>query len=438
MCGESYDAIIDLVTESRPEATAPKPLDGVRVVELAGFVAAPSAGVILAELGADVIKIELPTGDPYRGLMRPPKIDGHRVDFDAAFSVDNRGKRSLALDVSTDEGQRIVKRLISTAQIFMCNMLPRRQQRYGLDPDSLRTVNPSLVHATLTGYGTRSEEADRPGYDVTAFFARGGFADLCADPETGQPSRFPQAAGDHATGLALLSGILAALRLAERTGQFQEVETSLLSNAYWQIAGDLSTTLVDGRRPTPRARHQVPNAAVNSYRCGDGRWVMVNMPVPAAYPEFCRCLGIEWVLDDDRFVTPRDRFVNMAALVPIVEDAMATRPAGEWGEIFDRSAIVWALIRTLDEVVKDKQARVNGYFVSLQHRLDTDGEVPVVVDGDRGSPIETVAVPIKIHGVDLVPGGPVPAVGANSDEILAGIGLDGDEIARLRDQGIIR
>ncbi len=421
-------------------AMTAKPLDGIRVVELASFVAAPSAGAIMADLGADVIKIEPPAGDTYRGLMRQPKIDGQRVEFDAAFAVDNRGKRSLALDVTTESGQSIMHRLVATAQVFVCNMLPARQQRYRFDPDSLKAVNPSLVHATLTGYGTKGDEADRPGFDVTAYFARGGFADMSSDPDTGQPSRFPQAAGDHSSGLALLSGVLAALRLAERTGEFQVVETSLLANSLWAIAGDVSTALIDGRRPSARNRHEVLNAAVNTYRCGDGRWILVNMPVPASFPAFCRQLEIEWVLDDDRFATPRDRFRNMADLVSIIDDRMLAKPAAEWGRLLDEENIVWAPVQSLDEVAKDKQIRANGYVVPLTHHLDLSGVSPVVTDGtngDIGVPIETVAVPIKMAGVDVSPSGPVPTIGADSRAVLSELGLDDATIEELRQAGIL-
>ena len=421
-----------LVTNGETESAAVKPLDGIRVVEMAGFVAAPSAGAVMADLGAEVIKIEPPTGDPYRGLMRPPKINGQRIAFDPSFAIDNRGKRSLAIDVTTDTGQSVVQRIVATADIFLCNMLPHRQQRYGFDARSLRAVNSRLVHATLTGYGTQGDEADRPGYDVTAYFARGGFADLSADPGDGRPSRYPQAAGDHATGMALVSGILAALRLAERTGEFQEVETSLLANSLWAIAGDLSVALVDGRRPAARDRLNVLNAAVNIYQGGDGRWMVLNNPVPASFPPFCRALGVEWVLDDPRFATPRDRMLNMAELVPVLDAVMVTRTVAEWGELFDEGGIVWARVQSLDEVAKDKQARANGYFVPLDHYIGLDGE-----QADAGEPIETVAVPFKLAGVDVGPTGPAPTVGADSDAVLSELGLSSSEIADLRQSGVV-
>ena len=414
-----------------------RPLDDVKVVELASFVAAPSAGAVMADLGADVIKIEPPTGDPYRGLMRSPKINDQRVDFDAAFAVDNRGKRSLAVDVSTEAGQTLMHRLIADSNVFMCNMLPNRQQRFGLDPESLKAVNSSLVHATLTGYGTLGEEADRPGYDVTAYFARGGFADLSSDPETGQPARFPQAVGDHSTGLAFLGGILAALRLAERTGEFQVIETSLLASALWGIAGDLATVLVDGRVTTPRGRKTVVNASVNSYPCKDGRWIMVNMPVPTDFPDFCRAIGMDELLEDSRFVTPRDRFQNMSTLVELIDQVMVTRSADEWGAAFDEAKIVWAPVQAVTDVARDKQARANGYIVPLGQHIDTSGDGAAVNSSGQGQPIETVAAPIKIAGGVVGPGGSAPSVGADTDSILVGLGLSDQEISELRADGTV-
>ncbi len=414
-----------------------KPLDDVKVVELASFVAAPSAGAVMADLGADVIKIEPPRGDPYRGLMRAPKINDQRVDFDAAFAVDNRGKRSLAIDVSSEDGQSLVRQLIAESQVFMCNMLPARQRRFGLDAESLKAVNPSLVHATLTGYGTKGEEADRPGYDVTAYFARGGFADLSSDPDTGQPARFPQAVGDHATGMAFLSGILAALRLAERTGEFQVIETSLLANALWGVAGDLATVLVDGRRTTPRGRRSVVNGSVNSYPCEGGRWMMVNMPVPDDFATFCEALGAEHILDDARFATPRDRFQNMGELVDLLDEITVTRPVEEWGAAFDAVNVVWAPVQAMTDVAGDKQARANGYFVGLDQHIDNQGGGPSVNTEGAGEAIETVAAPIKIGEGVVSPAGTAPGVGTHTDEILAGLGLEADAIAALRAAGTV-
>ena len=188
------------------------PLDGLRVVEIASWMAGPSAAAILADMGADVIKIEPLTGDPMRGLIRPAKQPGpHQVDH--AFQVDNRGKRSMAIDLGSDEGQAIVRRVVATADIFVVNLLPHRQARFGLDAASVDAIRPGIVHATLTGYGLDGPETWRPGYDVTAFFGRSGLYDAQREGD-GPPPQARTAQGDHTTGMAMTTAILGALRLA--------------------------------------------------------------------------------------------------------------------------------------------------------------------------------------------------------------------------------
>ncbi|MEM9565857.1 MAG: CoA transferase, partial [Actinomycetota bacterium] len=218
---------------------AVKPLDGIKVVELTSWMAAPSAGAILADLGADVIKVEPPRGDPMRGLSRQPKVPDGDPTIDAAFNVDNRGKRSITVAVDQPAGVDVVMRLVADADVFLTNLLAHRQTRYGLDPESLRPANPRLVHATLTGYGLDGPEAARPGYDVTAFFGRGGVT-RSITPPGGAPPRAPTAQGDHTTGLAMVASILAALRLAERTDELQVVDVSLLGTALWSMATDIA------------------------------------------------------------------------------------------------------------------------------------------------------------------------------------------------------
>ena len=190
------------------------PLDDITVVEIDNWMAAPSAGAVFADLGANVIKVEPLTGDPMRGMSRPAKIESAFKDYDFQFDVDNRGKRSIAVALDTEEGVDLVQRLVGNADIFMCNLLIHRQERFGLDPKTLLELKPNLVHATLTGYGTTGPDAWRPGYDVTAFFGRSGLYDAMREGTDGVVPMARPAQGDHTTGLALVSAILAALRLA--------------------------------------------------------------------------------------------------------------------------------------------------------------------------------------------------------------------------------
>ena len=280
------------------------PLDGVAVLELTSWMAAPSAGAILADLGADVIKIEPPRGDPMRTISRQPKLaeDSPLRGIDPSFQVDNRGKRSIAVAVDQPAGADLVRRLAATRQVFLTNLLPHRQERYGLDPDGLFAVNPRIVHATLTGYGREGPEAWRPGYDVTAFFGRGAVTDSSLEPGGVPP--FPRPAqGDHTTGLALVVAILAGLRLVEQTGAGQVVDTSLLETAAWTMATDLSATLLD-RRPVPkRDRHHLISPLANRFCCADDRWIILNMPEVHWWAKVCDVLERpEWV-SDERFST---------------------------------------------------------------------------------------------------------------------------------------
>jgi crotonobetainyl-CoA:carnitine CoA-transferase CaiB-like acyl-CoA transferase len=399
------------------------PLEDIVVVTIESWMAAPSASAILADLGANVIKIEPPGGDPMRDLGRPAKIDGPLADYDLQFDVDNRGKRSIAVALDTPAGVAVVRQLLKTADIFMCNLLPQRQHRFGLDPAQVLAVNPRIVHATLTGYGTRGPEAQRPGYDVTAFFGRSGLYDASREGDDGTVPMARPAQGDHTTGLALVGAILAALRLAERSGEGQVVETSLFETAVWTQATDYGVTAVDRAPVRRRARHQMLTPTANRYPCGDGKWVVLNMPEESAWPKLCRAIGCEQWLDDERFKTAKSRYQNMATLVDGVDAALAARGRDEWGAIFDAHGIIWGPVLALHEVASDPQADAIGLFPELSH--------PAV------GVYRTVAVPMRFAGADVKPRGPAPTIGEHSRTLLAEAGFSADEIDRLFADGIV-
>src|SRR6056297_120156 len=298
-------------------------------------MAAPSTGAILADMGATVIKVEPLTGDPMRGIGRPAKIEGNLAGYDFGFDVDNRGKRSIAVALDTDEGATVVHRLVEGAQVFLCNLLPRRQARFGLDPETLMARNPALVHATLTGYGSNGPDAARPGYDVTAFFGRSGLYDAMREGDDGEVPMARPAQGDHTTGLALLGAILAALRVAERTGEGQVVETSLYETAIWTQATDFGVTAVDQAPVRRRSRHQQLTPAANRYPCGDGKWVVLNTMGANGFDKLCQALETPHWLSDPRFVDARSRYRNMADLVDAIDGVLASKGRDEWGEVFD-------------------------------------------------------------------------------------------------------
>jgi crotonobetainyl-CoA:carnitine CoA-transferase CaiB-like acyl-CoA transferase len=399
------------------------PLDDVRVVEIDNWMAAPSAGAILADLGADVVKIEPLRGDPMRKMGRPVKHDGALKGFDAYFDVDNRGKRSVAVNLDDAEGQALVRRLCRTADVFLCNLLAPRQARFGLDPATLLAENPRLVHATLTGYGTTGPEAWRPGYDVTAFFGRSGLYDAMREGEDGIVPMARPAQGDHTTGLALVGAILAALRLAERTGTGQVVETSLYEAAVWTQASDFAVTAIDGAPVRRRTRQQLIAPLGNRYPCGDGKWVIFNMPEDHWWPRFCPVVDRpEWA-DDGRFATAKGRFDNMAELVGLIDEALSARSRDEWGARFDAAGLIWGPALSLDEVVRDPQAEALGLFPTVEHP-------------DRGA-YRTVAMPMRFKTAPVGPKGPAPAVGAHTRAVLTGAGLEAAEIDDLVARGVV-
>ena len=399
------------------------PLDDVRVIEVDNWMAAPSAGAILSDLGADVIKVEPLGGDPMRGMSRPAKVDGALGERDLQFDVDNRGKRSAAVALDTDAGADVVRRLCRDADVFLCNLLPHRQQRFGLDPDRLLAVNERLVHATLTGYGTEGPEAWRPGYDVTAFFGRSGLYDAMREGDDGLVPMARPAQGDHTTGLALVSAILAALRLVDRTGRGQVVETSLFETAVWTQASDFGVTAVDGAPVRHRARDQQVVATANRFPCGDGNWLVVNMLEPSAWPRFCKAIGLEHLLDDERLQTTKGRFDNMAEVITAIDGALAARTRDEWGVVFDDHGLVWGPVLGLHEVVRDPQAEHLGMF-------------PMIDDPTTG-PYRTVRIPIRIRDTEVGPKGRSPDLGEHTRSVLEGAGYTAAEVAALIDSGAI-
>ena len=220
--------------------------------------------------------------------------------------------------------------------MFLSNLLPGRQRRFGLDAASLLAVRPRLVHATFTGYGTTGPDAERPGYDVTAFFGRGAITDSMTEPDGVAPQPRP-AQGDHAAAMALVAGVLAALRLAERSGEGQVVEASLLGMATWTMATDLAPVLVDGRQPSKRDRHHLITPLANRFRCADDRWIVLNMPEGHWWPKFCRTVDREAWLDDPRFETVKSRFDHMPELIDLLDEVFAAESLADVGPHLRRS-----------------------------------------------------------------------------------------------------
>ena len=397
------------------------PLDNVRVLDMTNFMAGPSAAAILADLGADVVKVEPLRGDTVRNGSRQPRKAPGVVPVDVPFQADNRGKRSIAVAVDRPEGAAVVRRLAANVEVFLSNLLPRRQERFGLDPASLFARHPGLVHATFSGYGLTGPDANRPGFDVTTFFARGSLTDSMGEP--GMPPPWPRPAqGDHTSSLALVAGILAALRLAERTGEGQVLDCNLLATAAWTQTTDLSVALVDGHQPGKRDRRHQVGALSNRFLCKDDRWIMLNMTEGRYWPLFCKAIGRPEWSTDERFFTIKARFDHMTELTDLMDEVFTTRTLAEWGSVFDAGNLIWGPVATLVELAEDPQAEAIGMYPYIDH---PEGR------------FRTIAAPMFIRDADVGPRGRAPELGEHTREILLTAGYTGEEVSALHADGVI-
>jgi crotonobetainyl-CoA:carnitine CoA-transferase CaiB-like acyl-CoA transferase len=378
------------------------PLDGYRVVELGMWVAAPAAATMLADWGADVLKVEAPAGDPNRYTL---KHVGQELDSAPPFETDNRGKRSVVLDLRTDEGRRVLDQLLERADVFVTNLRPGALERLGLDPGTLRTRHPRLVVGTLTGYGWSGADRDRAGYDVSAFWARPGIAAMLNPPGEAPPGIRP-GLGDRAAAANLVAGVLAALLQRHHTGEGAVVDVSLLRSGTYAIGNDLALQNFFGKRGRTRPRTEHESPLYNCYQAADGRWFwLVALEGDRHWPGVLKALGREDIGRDDRFATARARRGNVRDLIAILDAEFAWRPLPEWAARFDDAGVWWAPVQSLAEVSADPQAEAIGAFV-VQPGM---GDAP---------PLRTVATPVNFWGIDAKPRSGAPALGQHTDEVL--------------------
>ena len=397
-------------------------LEGVRVVEMGLWVAGPSAGGILADWGAEVVKLEMLTGDPMRTLYSA--LSGSKETRCPPFDVHNRGKRSVALDVNHPEGHALAQKIVATADVFLTNMRPQFLRRAGLDHEQLLAANPKLVYGILTGYGLTGPDKDAPGFDMAAFSARSGISHR-ATPPGGVPPTLPGGMGDNVTAITLVAGILGALLNRERTGRGQLVSTSLMRTGMFCQSMELSAFLALGKVMGPPSRTRPMNPLMNSYRSGDGQWLwLIGAEAERHWEPIVKALGATELLAEERFKTARDRRRNAEALVAILDDVFARHTRDEWAAVFAEHDIWWAPVNSYEDLVKDAQAQACGAFV----------EMPAMGgDGTQRS----LATPIDF-GADTIatPSAP-PQLGSDTPGVLRELGIDDREIARLRDAKVI-
>lgn len=402
-----------------------KLLSGVRVVEMAMWVAGPAAGGVLADWGAEVIKIEELGGDPMRKFF--VALSGSKEERCPPFDLYNRGKKSVAVDINAPEGRALVDSLVSTADVFITNMRPQFLERVKLDHATLLEKYPRLVYASLTAYGLEGPDRDAPGYDHSAFQGRTGVADR-ATPAGAVPAILPGGMGDNVSAITMVAGIMGALFHREQSGRGQLVSTSLLRAGIYSIGMDVSTRLGLGRISTPPNRIKPRNPLFNLYRAAEDKWLwLVGTESERHWPKVLKALGESALADDERFATPRDRRRNGPALVAVIEAAIARKTREEWAEVFRENDVWWAPVNSVDDVLLDPQAKAAGAFVTVPGQA---ADAPV---GDFNG----VATPLDFGGTPIALEGPPPAIGADADSLLREIGMGTDEIARLRESGVL-
>ncbi len=398
----------------------PGPMEGIRVVEIGVYIAGPAAAGILADWGADVIKIEPPLGDPCR--MFHPWLGGD-LPSNPVFELDNRGKRSIALDLSQPDGIAIARELIAKADVLVTNFRPGALERLGLDYASLVADHPRLIYASVTGYGLEGDDRDKASFDIGAYWSRAGLAGLLTPPD-GVPPYQRGGMGDHPTGMSGAAAISAALYARERTGKGQMVATSLLRQGIYTVGFDLNLALLWGRIPAISSRSTMASATINHYVAGDGRrfW-LVGLDGARHWPPLTRVLGHPEWQDDPRFATPLDRAMNTGDLTAMIDEIFATKSLDEWEAVFATEPdMFWARVQSVDEVLADPQAHAAGSFI----------EVP-----DEMGSTTMVATPVDFHGTPWSPRGLAPDLGEHTADVLRELGRSDEQIAALYASGAV-
>src|SRR5256714_11782250 len=314
--------------------------EGLKVIDCGSFIAAPAAATILSDFGADVIKIEPPgAGDPYRHLT---KLPGHpKSDQNYAWMLGARNKRSLAVDMAKPEGKIAIQRLASQADVFITNYPAAVRKKLGIGYEALSALNERLIYASFSGYGENGAEATKPGFDVTAWWARSGLMDTVRASSESVPVRPANGMGDHSAGFTLYSGIVMALYQRQNTGKGTEVSSSLVANGLWANGYNAQAALCGATFTDRPAREVAFNAFTNYYRCRDGRWLILTiLNEERHWPVMAKCIGREELITDPRFITKRDRLARAVELTAVFDEAFLTKDRAEWRRILAAGGIV--------------------------------------------------------------------------------------------------
>jgi crotonobetainyl-CoA:carnitine CoA-transferase CaiB-like acyl-CoA transferase len=395
--------------------------EGLKVLDVASFIAAPMAAAILSDFGADVIKIEQPhEGDAYRKVYRLPNLPV--CDYNYAWALTGRNKASLALDLKVPAGQAVLHRLAGQVDVLITNFPPNVRARLGLAYEQVAELNPRLIYASMTGHGETGPEANKPGFDATTFWARSGLADLVRPDSSGPPASVANGMGDHQAALSLYGAIVTALYRRERTGLGGRVFTSLLANGAWANGVQIQAILSGGEVPYRLPRSRPRNALTNYYLCEDGRWLILSLlSEEKQWPVLVRLLERPELLSDPRFATLSARRGNAAVLVAELDDTFLRHASAEWGRRLESAGLTASAVARTSDVPKDAQMKECGALVTTAS-----------IEGGW-----TIDSPMGIDGVVKVRPGPAPEIGQHTDRVLETSGYSANEISALRASGAV-
>ena len=404
-----------------------RPMEGVRVLEVAQFTFVPAAGAVLADWGADVIKVEhAETGDAQRGLSAVMDMPVGSGSFAPLMEHPNRGKRSIGLALERPAAMDVLHELIRTSDVFLTNFLPKARRRLGIELDDVRKINADIIYVRGSGFGSRGPDSEKGGYDSTAFWARGGSALGTTPTEFDGLCKMPAGAyGDSLGGMTIAGGIAAALLARERTGETSVVDVSLLGVGAWANALSIGFALLTGGPPerVPNSSTARTNPLVGHYRTADDRWIVLAMLQPGRYwPEFCHRIGREDLITDSRFATAEALMGNVGPAAELIQKVIAGRTLAEWTSRFDGMEGQWAVAQDPWEVGQDPALRANGMIAEVHD-----------VDGARR---ELVANPVQF---DQTPASltRAPQFAEHTDEILYELGKSDDELIDLKIAGAV-
>ena len=400
-------------------------LEGIRVIQTATVLAGPMAARLLADWGAEVIRVERPAGGDISRQLARAMVGGGPIpsDIDYVSENINRNKKSMTLDLAMVQGQEVMRRLLSKADVLLCNFRPREMEKFQLTPEALSPVNPRLIIANLSGYGPNGPDQNLPGYEGIGFFSRAGVMHTLQVPGMAPP-QYPIGMGDFSSGLALAYGIMLALFIRERTGEAQKVDASLFQTGIYMLSNDIAGSLVSGLDREKVAREDVVNPLAGYYETQDKRWVRIGMVQPDLYwSRFCRAIEREDLEHDPRFATFEPRIDHHDDLFLILVQTFKTKTYDDWKARLTAAGLPWGPVQNAPEVTRDAQARANDMYVPMDHPVH--------------GRLEVVSNPIRLSKTPLSAPQASSALGQHTDTILQEHGYMPDDIAELRANGII-